>query len=467
MSRRTTPRPTIVVRTLLATQFACNVGFYAVVPFIAVRLHDDLAATGTAIALTLAVRTVSQQGMFVVGGALADRYGARRIMVGGTAVRSAGYVALALAGSVPGMIAAAALTGIGGALFSPALESLLAGRGTDRAATGAAAATGESPPAGAGTLSRERLFALLAVCGEVGAVLGPVLGALLLGHGFSTVAFAGAALFAVVGVVLRLVLPPGPPRRAQGTEGHAASTGGAGAIHRPDPPSWRVALRDRRFVAFCLAYSSYLLSYNQLYVGLPVELDRISPDPGTGAGDRALAGLFLLAAVLIIVAQLPVAALTRRLPVAVSLPAGFLLIAAGFTVVALAAPQVPAAGPPWPAIAWVVLLTLGQMTVVPVAMDQVGRFAGPRPSGAYYGALASAGGVAVLLGSLVTGPLLDAARRPGPGAGTAWWLMAGFPAVSAAALALLFRRRRSRPGRTDPAPIGRHPVPTHERNGST
>lgn len=71
----------------------------------------------------------------------------------------------------------------------------------------------------------------------------------------------------------------------------------------------------------------------------------------------------------------------------------------------------------------------------------------------------------MLLGSLVTGPLLDAARRPGPGA--AWWLMAGFPAVSAAALALLFRRRRSRPGRTDPAPIGRHPVPTHDRNGST
>ncbi|WP_420122662.1 MDR family MFS transporter [Nakamurella sp.] len=446
MSARTPPRPTAVVRTLLATQFAFNVGFYAVVPFLAVRLHEDLAATGTAIAVTLAVRTFSQQGMFVVGGALADRYGARRVMVAGTAVRSLGYLALALAGSVPWMIVAAALTGIGGALFSPALESLLAAGGTDRSAPAGPADGGPDKP------SRERLFALLAVCGEVGAVLGPVLGALLLMHGFSAVALAGAALFAVVGVVLWLVLPPGRARRPGPRVDRGAD--------RPEPPSWRAALRDRRFVVFCLAYSSYLLSYNQLYVALPVELDRISPGTGTGAGDRALAGLFLLAAGLIVVAQLPVAALTRRLPVTVSLPAGFLLMAAGFAVVAVVAPRPPVV-PLLPAIAWVVLLTLGQMTVVPVAMDQVGRFAGPRPAGAYYGALATAGGVAVLLGSLVTGPFLDAARHAVPGAGTAWWLMALFPAVSAVVLAMLFRRARPRASDDSPS----DPIPTSTRNG--
>lgn len=453
-------RATAVVRTLLATQFAFNVGFYAVVPFIAVRLHDDLAATGTAIALTLAVRTFSQQGMFVVGGALADRYGARPVMVAGTAVRALGYVALAAAGSVPWMIAAAALTGMGGALFSPALESLLAGLGIDRPAGPAPAGRPDRADRAdrPGGPSRERLFALLAVCGEVGAVLGPVLGALLLGHGFSTVALAGACLFAVVGVVLWVVLPAGAPR--QSSPGAAPPAATHGNV-RPVPPSWRAALRDRRFVVFCVASSSYLLSYNQLYVGLPVELDRV------GAGDEALAGLFLVAALLIIVAQLPVAALTRRLPVAVSLPVGFLLMATGFAVVALAAPTAPtgrtgpAGWPLLPATAWVVLLTLGQMTVVPVAMALAGRFAGARPSGGYYGALATAGGIAVLLGSLVTGPFLDGARRAAPGAGTAWWLMALFPAVSAVVLAALFRRVGPRTAQ-DPSP---DPISTPSRNG--
>lgn len=428
MTTRTPERSTAVVRTLLATQFAFNIGFYGVVPFIAVRLHDGLAASGTAIAVTLAVRTFSQQGMFVFGGALADRYGARRVMVAGTVVRTVGYVALALAGSVPWMIVAAVLTGVGGALFSPALESLLASRG------GANHGDPDADPSevagkGRAAPTRDRLFALLAVCGEVGAVLGPVLGGVLLVHGFTTVALAGAALFALVGAALHLVLPAGPPRRRRRS----------GRVGEPGTASWRTALRDRRFLVFCLAYSSYLLSYNQLYVGLPVELDR------AGAGAQALPGLFLLAAVLIIVAQLPVAALTRRLPTAVSLPLGFGLMVAGFVVVALAAPQAPGGTALLPAIAWVVLLTCGQMTVVPVAMDQVGRFAGDRPSGAYYGLLATAGGVAVLLGSFVIGPFLDVARHPGDGAGTAWWLMAVFPALSAAVLAVLFRGSRPRP----------------------
>lgn len=458
-------RSTTVVRTLLATQFAFNVGFYGVVPFIAVRLHDGLAASGTAIAVTLAVRTFSQQGMFVFGGALADRYGARRVMVAGTIVRTVGYVALALAGSVAWMIVAAVLTGVGGALFSPALESLLASRGRpDDAEPGDPEpddadpddADRDDPSVARTPPTRDRLFALLAVCGEVGAVLGPVLGGILLVHGFTTVALAGAALFALVGVALYRVLPAGPPRppRSPGTVDGAA----------PAPrASWRAALRDRRFLLFCLAYSSYLLSYNQLYVGLPVELDRV------GAGSAALPGLFLLAAVLIIVAQLPIAALTRRLPTRWSLPVGFALMVAGFVVVAVAAPHAPSGLALWPATTWVVLLTLGQMTVVPVAMDQVGRFAGDRPSGAYYGLLATAGGIAVLLGSFVVGPFLDLARQPAAGAGTAWWLMALFPALSAAVMAVLFRAGRARPvtravATSAPAPV-LDPVSTPERNG--
>lgn len=468
MSEGPPERSTPVVRTLLATQFAFNVGFYAVVPFIAVRLYEDLAATGTAIAATLAVRTFSQQGMFVFGGALADRYGARRLMVAGTAVRALGYLALALAGSVPWMVVAAALTGIGGALFSPALESLLASTGSDGdVPTARAEPDDASNPArraaGSGRRSgpsRERLFALLAVCGEVGAVLGPVLGAVLLVHGFTVVALAGAALFAVVGLVLHLVLPAGPPRRAPDRRP-------ADPPDRPRPASWRVAARDKRFVIFCLAYSSYLLSYNQLYVVLPVELDRTGIGTGIGAGDGALAGLFLLTAVLIVVGQLPVAALTRRVPVRVSLPIGFVLMATGFAVVALAAPQPPVEAPLLPAIIWVVLLTVGQMTVVPVAMDQVGRFAGPRPAGAYYGWLATAGGVAVLLGSLLTGPFLDAARVAAPGAGTVWWLMAVFPAISAVVLAVLFRPERRRASAPVSENASSKPIPIRRRNGPT
>ena len=61
-------------------------------------------------------------------------------------------------------------------------------------------------------------------------------------------------------------------------------------------------LRQPRFVAFILAYSSWLLSYNQLYLALPVEIQR------SGGREQDLAPLFMLASLLIITLQLPLAA---------------------------------------------------------------------------------------------------------------------------------------------------------------
>jgi MFS family permease len=58
--------------------------------------------------------------------------------------------------------------------------------------------------------SRAEWFALFAVCGELGAVLGPVAGALLTGLGFRQVALAGAGVFVVALVVLYFCLPASP-----------------------------------------------------------------------------------------------------------------------------------------------------------------------------------------------------------------------------------------------------------------
>jgi hypothetical protein len=57
---------------------------------------------------------------------------------------------------------------------------------------------------------------------------------------------------------------------------------------------WWTTFRQPRFVAFIIAYSSWLLSYNQLYLALPVEIQR------AGGNEKDLGPLFMLASVLII-----------------------------------------------------------------------------------------------------------------------------------------------------------------------
>lgn len=399
-------RPSTTLRppVLLGSQFVFNIGFYAVVPFLAIFLRDDMLLSGGVIGLILGLRTFSQQGMFILGGALSDRYGAKVVILCGCMIRVAGYLLLAFGQSLWPIILGACLTGIGGALFSPSIEALLAKAGTQSEANG--------------KRSRAEWFALFAVCGELGAVLGPVVGALLTGLGFRQVALVGAGIFVVALVVLYFCLP---------------------AARRSDRAlkivPWWTTFRQPRFVAFIIAYSSWLLSYNQLYLALPVEIQR------SGGSEKDLGPLFMLASVLIIAFQLPLARFARRRGAVNILPVGFLLLSAAFASVALFAATAPPAG--WlrlmPSACLVTLLTLGQMLLVPSAKDLIPRFADESTLGAHYGALATAGGFAVLAGNVLFGPLLDKALVPSTQAICPWLLLALFPLCSAAAMAVICR----------------------------
>ncbi|WP_082126541.1 MDR family MFS transporter [Allosalinactinospora lopnorensis] len=396
-----------VAQLLLLTQLAFNLGFYLVVPFLAVHLAEDLAMAGWAIGVVLGVRTFSQQGLFVVGGALADRFGTRPVVLTGCAVRVAGFVVLAFAPSFPVVLLGAVLTGFAGALFSPAVEAALAGEGAELERRGA--------------MTRAEVFGLFAICGEAGAVTGPLLGAALLTVDFSLTCMVAAAVFVVILFGHYRLLPAALGRGP----GEAVLSG------------WAEVLRNRVFLVFAFGYSAYLVSYNQLYLALPVELER-----ATG-GQWALGWMFALASILIVAGQLPLAAWARtRLGAARALPLGFGLLATAFTVVSASAPAEP---PPGlfalaPAIALVTFLTFGQMLAVPVAQDLVPRLAGEQRLGSHFGFLSSMGGLAVLAGSTGVGALLDRASTPGPDAALPWMVMAVLPAMGGIVLWVIARR---------------------------
>jgi MFS family permease len=320
---------------------------------------------------------------------------------------------LAVVTSLPGVLAGAVLVGFAAALFSPAVESALADQGR-RLET-------------AGVATRAEVFALDAIAGKLGSVTGPVLGTALLTVPFALTCWISAGVFTVVLLAHLRWLPEDLRAESGGQEGVVAG--------------WREVLRNRTFLAFTACYCTYLLSYNQLYLALPVELIR-----ATG-GQRGLGWLFVLAAVSVLLFQFSTTARARRAGPGRALPAGFALLSASFALVAVCAPLDPPPGP-WalaPAVGMVLLLCTGQMVAVPVAQDLVPRLAGERRLGAHFGFLASAGGAAVLLGSTGVGALLDLAREPQPAAAVPWLVLAALPAASAVGFVLLVRRIDSRP----------------------
>ncbi|WP_215450425.1 MFS transporter [Streptomyces sp. ATCC 21386] len=385
-----------LLRLLILTQLAFNIGFYAVLPFLAEHLGTAIGMAGWLVGFVLGLRTFSQQGLFVVGGWLVDRYGVRPVVLAGCVLRIAGFAWLGYAEATWAVIGAVLVIGFAAALFSPAVESEAARQ----------AVIWEEEGHG----SRTRVLALFSVAGQAGAFVGPLLGALLLAVDFRTACLAGAAVFVLVLAGHAWLMPQHIPGRIRTRE-----RGGARAL-----------LRNRRFLALCCAYGSYLLAYNQLYLALPDEVQR-------AAGSQApLSWLFALSSLLVVFAQLPV---TRwagdRLDLRRSMAAGLLLIAAGFAVVAAARP----AG--WtglagllPGAAYVVLLTLGQMLVVPAARAWVPDLAAEGRLGLYTGALSSVSGLIVLIGSSATGSLLDLGLPPA----VPWLVLAAVPALAVALL---------------------------------
>lgn len=384
------PRNHVSASLLLPTQLVFNIGFYAVVPFLALVMTEDLGLGAAAIGLVLGARTFSQQGMFLLGGVIADSWGPRRSILTGCIIRATGYFGLATSDSFWPFLLSAVLTGIGGAFFSPAVEGLIGELDRDRAPS--------TTTNGAG---RKNLFAWFVLFGEVGAVTGPLIGLGLLSFGFPLVATSAALLFLAVGLALWFLMP----KRHASTTAAAEPAVGDPGTNNPGIRGAFSCLRDHRFVGFATFFSVNLLAYNQLYFALPLELEV----GGTGTG--TLAVLFTLASILTIVLQLPLAALATKLGPATALRAGFACIAAAFAAIAvlgstglhLASGLPVMTGP----IAFVVLLSLGHMLVGPAGMQQVHSFAGTRPLSAYYGLLASCGGIAVLVGNSLIGVLRD------------------------------------------------------------
>ncbi|KLU10250.1 MFS transporter [Kocuria sp. SM24M-10] len=414
-------------RTLLGAQLVFNIGFYAVIPFLAGAMGTEYGLDAAAIGLVLGARTFSQQGMFLFGGLLADRWGPRRAILTGCLVRILGYATLAAASDFPLFLLGAVLTGAGGALFSPALESQLS--------------HADRPPAGgAGGAGRRSVFVWLAITGELGAVLGPVLGTALLGWGFDAALGAGIAVFALVTVLLWFRLPAAPAARARGAGGPGPALG---------------CLRNRRFVLFCLFAGTNMLAYNQLYFTVPVELDRRGLDPAW------LGALFLLASVLTLLLQLPVSGLGRRLGPGRALSAGFLVVAAAFAVAALTSvPPGAQESSVLPVMGAVAVLILGHMLLTPTILSLIPVFL-PDPGaragrGAYYGLAATCGGVAVLVGNAGLGILLELTARHHWWPGTPWIPLSLLALLAAAALPVVLRRpggdrtRAEAPSRTAP-----------------
>ncbi|WP_410598739.1 MDR family MFS transporter [Amycolatopsis sp. lyj-90] len=361
-------------KVLMVNQFTINVGFYMLMPYLAGYLAGPLGLAGWAVGLVLGIRNFSQQGMFLVGGTLADRFGYKPLIVAGCVLRTAGFALLSVTSSLPSLIVASAATGFAGALFNPAVRAYLAVDAGER---------------------RLEAFSVFNVFYQGGILAGPVVGLALTAVDFRLTCLVAAAVFGVLTVVQVRALP------AHESEGERSSIWA----------DWRVVAGNRAFLLFALVMiGSYVLSF-QTYLALPMEARRIT---GSETSATALiAGLFVISGGLAIAGQLKITAwFKNRWSPGTCLALGMVFMAVAFVApltVARAGPVTAGAG----LLVSAALLAVGTVVVFPFEMDTVVRLSGDRLVATHYGFYNTIVGVGILLGNLFTGTVFDLARRAG------------------------------------------------------
>ncbi|RKN12453.1 MFS transporter [Streptomyces radicis] len=371
---RTTRSFPPAARVLMVNQFAINLAFYMLMPYLAAHLTGDLGLAAWTAGLILGVRNLSQQGMFLVGGTLADRFGPKGPIMAGCLLRTAGFALLGWVDSVPALVAASAATGLAGALFNPAVRAHLAAEAGER---------------------RVEAFAAFNVYYQAGMLLGPLVGLALLAADFRLVCAVAAGVFAALTVLQGVALPARRP--ATGAEGDAV-----GVL-----ASWRVVASNRPFLLFSAAMTgSYVLAF-QIYLALPLAAEHALG----GAGTRVTSGLFVVSAAVAVLGQLRLTDWAkRRWDSTRALVRGLAWLGLAFVPLALAPADrghaVVAA-----LVVAVVLLAAGSALIYPFEMDTIVSLSGNRLVATHYGLYHTVSGLGITAGNLATGALWDVAER--------------------------------------------------------
>lgn len=340
---------------LLAGLFVMNMSFYMMSPFLAVYVSDTMELGVVAAGIVLMVTAISQKGLMFLAGIAADRYGHRMALLGGLALRVAGFVWYALAANMATLIPAAALSGLGAALFTPAVRSAIATL---------------APPE-----KRTMAFALRNLFNNAGTAIGPMLGGFLVRVSMKLVFLVSASIYAIMLLVFMIFFKKIITLQSDSVSLRQLMTS---------------TLSNYRFILLTLLNIGVEILYAQLIMALPLKA------AGMVANNGQIGSLLTTNGLTILILQYPAILVTNFLRPLSTITTGTLLMTVGLASVALA-----------PTFQWllvcVIVFSIGEMLVLPTMNTVVADLGRNGNIGTLYGFFMMSSGIGGSLGNYLGG----------------------------------------------------------------
>jgi len=394
---------------VVVVSFIDRIGGTLLFPFFSLYITQRFQVGMTQAGIILGLFSIF--GLFggMIGGALTDKFGRRKLILFGLVFSALSTLALGSASEFVALYPLAIVIGLLSDIAGPAHAAMIADILPEN--------------------QRQEGFGILRVVGNMAWIIGPTIGGFVANKSFFALFVTDAVISCIVAVLFYLLMPETKPE-SQAEQGHnniLDTFKGYGLV-----------LRDFAYMAFLIAGMLMGVVYQQLYNSLSVYLR-----DNHGIEPQGYGFLLTTSAITVILFQFWVTRLIKRRPPFLMMALGTIFYMLGFGMFGLVSLY-------WLFALAVVIITIGEMIVMPTSQALAANFAPVEMRGRYMAVFGLIWMIPATIGPGAAGIILDNYNP-----NLLWYIGSMLCAISAASFYALHLRlgtqERFAPAPTEPA----------------
>jgi MFS family permease len=351
---------------LIAATFIDRVGGTLIFPFFALYVTQRFDVGMTQAGTLLAIFSVSGFIGSMLGGALADKFGRRGMVLFGLVFSALSSLSMGLVSELSVFYMLAVIVGLLSNIAGPARQAMVADILPEE--------------------KRSEGFGMLRVSGNLAWIIGPMIGGLLAAQSYLLLFVLDAITSVVTAVIVFKLIPETRPEAADERQQQSFLETLVG---------YRSVMADKLYLAFLVTSMLMLIVYQQMYNTLSVYLRDVHGVPTQGYGF-----MLSLDAGTVVLFQFWVSRRVKRFPPMLMMALGTAFYMVGFSMYGFVATY------PLFVVA-ILLITVGEMIVMPVGQALAARFAPEDMRGRYMAFYALSWTIPSAVGPWAAGLIMD------------------------------------------------------------
>lgn len=351
---------------VVAVSFIDHVGGTLLFPFFSLYITQKFNVGMTQAGIVLGLFSIFGLLGSMIGGALTDKFGRRKLIIFGLIFSALSTLTLGLINTFAMLIPLSMVIGLLSDMAGPAHNAMIADLLPEN--------------------KRQEGFGILRVSGNMAWIIGPTIGGFVATKSFLALFIIDAVVSCIVAFLFYKFIPETKPQAVAASEHESLMTTFKG---------YAVALRDHAFIAFLVASILMGLVYGQMYNSLSVFLNKYHNIQPSGFGF-----LLTVSAIVVILFQFSMTRLIKNYPPFRMMAIGTLFYMIGFGLFGFVTAY-------WMFAAAIIIVTIGEMIVVPTSQGLAANFAPLEMRGRYMAVYGLSWSIPSTIGPGAAGVILD------------------------------------------------------------